>query len=137
MARGALLALLALLAGCTHLEHLEESYDANGKLAWRWKTEGSTFIGLKSVEWVIDEKSEAAQLAGSGISDNFRDVALRAIDTSPELSAAIVRAFRPGGTLEGALVEMARTDPVLAAAIRAVVARQVAREVAAAVAAED
>lgn len=132
-----LVALLALCAGCTHLEHLEETYDGSGKLTWRWKTEGSTFIGLKSVEYVIDEKSEAAHLAGSGISDNFRDVALRAIDTSPDLAAAIVRAFRPGGTLEGVLGEMAKTDPVVATAIRAAVTRQQAREAAAAQEAEE
>jgi hypothetical protein len=128
MQRATLLVLLAFIVGCTHLEHLEEEYDPSGKLTWRWRTEGSTFIGMKSVEWIIDEKSEAAQLAGKGISDNFRDVALRAIDTSPELAAAIVRAFRPGGTLEGALAETVEADPLLGAAIRAAVARQEARE---------
>ena len=127
-----LVALLAFFVGCTHLEHLEETYDGSGKITWRWKTEASTFIGMKSVEYIIDKESEAAQLAGSGISDNFREVALRSIDTSPELAAAIVRAFRPGGTLEGALAEVVKADPVVAAKIRAAVAKQEAREAAAA-----
>ncbi len=124
--------VVAISIGCTHLEHIEREYDSSGNLTWEWKTEGSTFLGMKSIEYIIDKESEAAQLAGNGISDNFREVALRAIDTSPELTAAIVRAMRPGGTLEGALAQLATEDPELGAQIRSAIADQEAREAAAA-----
>lgn len=109
-------ALAWLLYGCTHLEHQERTFD-NGQLTWEWSTEGSTFLGVKSVEYFIDKNSEAAQLSGNGISDNFREVALRAIEKSPELAGAIIRAFRPGGALDGALLELTKSDPELAASI--------------------
>ncbi|GAG46366.1 unnamed protein product [marine sediment metagenome] len=109
-------AVLALAAGCTHLEHQERTF-TDGQLTWEWSTEGSTFMGVKSVTYFIDKESEAAELSGNGISDNFREVALRAIEKSPELATAIIAAFRPGGQLEGALAELTKTDPALAAAI--------------------
>lgn len=111
------LALAACLAlGCTHLEHAERTFE-DGDTTWEWTTEGSTFLGVKSVTYFIDKESESAQLSGEGIDEEFRDVALRAIDKSPELATAIIAAFRPGGQLEGALAELTTTDPALAAAI--------------------
>lgn len=108
--------LLALAGGCTHLEHAERTFTA-GEKTWEWTTEGSTFLGVKTVTYFIDKESESAELSGNGISTNFRDVALRAIEKSPELATAIIAAFRPGGQLEGALAELTTTDPALAAAI--------------------
>jgi hypothetical protein len=122
--------LVSLTAGCTHLEHTESEYDSTGKLTWKWETEAWTAFGMKSIEYVINKESEAAQLAGKGISNNFREVALRGIDTSPEFAAAIVRAFRPGGTLEGALAQLATEDPELGAKIRGAIADQEASEAA-------
>ena len=108
--------VLLLAGGCTHLEHQERTF-THGKLTWEWSTEGSTFLGVKSVEYFIDKNSEAAQLSGDGISDKFKQVAMRAIEKSPELATAIIAAFRPGGQLEGALAELTKTDPALANAI--------------------
>ncbi|MHC4711993.1 MAG: hypothetical protein ACYTAN_01810 [Planctomycetota bacterium] len=131
VAKLALFAALVVAAGCTNLEHLEREYNAQGALTWEWKTEGSTFLGMKSVEYVIDRESEAAQLAGSGISNNFRDVALRAIEISPVLAERIVAALRPGGQLEAALAEVTKTDPSLAEALGAAAARLTERQAAA------
>lgn len=129
--RAALAGLVAVLVGCTHLEHHEREYNAQGGLSWEWKTEASTFIGLKAVEYVIDQRSEAAQLAGNGMSERFAAVAMRAIEISPVFAERLVAALRPGGQLEGALAEIAARDPDLAEVLEAAAERVAAREAAA------
>ena len=108
-------ALLALV-GCTTFSHKEATYE-KGQMTYEWETKVSTFIGDKEATFFVDTTSVSGQLQGMGIDEEFRDIALRAIEKSPELATAIIAAFRPGGQLEGALAELTKTDPALAKAI--------------------
>jgi hypothetical protein len=112
--------ILCVLAGlalsCTTFSHKEATYD-NGKMTYRWETKVSTFIGDKEATFFVDTTSVSGQLQGMGIDEEFRDIALRAIDKSPELAAAIIQAMKPGGALDGVLLELMDTDPDLGQAI--------------------
>lgn len=116
MGRVLSLLLVCLIVGCTTFSHKEATYD-NGEMSYKWETKVSTFIGDKEATFFVDTTSLSGQLQGMGIDKEFRDIALRAIDKSPELATAIIAAFRPGGQLEGALAELMTTDPELAKAI--------------------